>query len=298
MRGYTLIELLVSVLIFSIVFIGIYSLFDKGQWFYLQSERRAHMQENARLVVEQMERDFRMIGAGVPTGENLNNGRTWVPFVFSAGVATIGFTADVDNGTHELARNLGTEDASHIFIGPPPHYYKTMELNGLLVNLPLIVQYNYKNWEDLVAVRLDSDDRAIVTSSAAINPAIFTADRSLVNTLEHVYYRMVDRTGNPDADGVCTDPYPFCTVQRQEARTNNPTITTADPNAWFTIGINVTALQFNYTTAAGKPLSLPADLAKIDKITVLLHCRDRSNRAGQFQDSLLTTEVLIRNRKL
>jgi prepilin-type N-terminal cleavage/methylation domain-containing protein len=311
-RGFTLIEILVTVAILMIVFIGIYFLLDQGQWLYLESERKSKIQETGRLTIEQMERDFRMIGAGVPSGTG-PGGAVWTPYIFTASVSTIGFTGDIDNGTDNLSRNIGAVDDSHIFLGDPSAYFLSYDANGdgtLDVPVKIILVSNSRSWEDLVAVGLDSNNTAVVTSSPVATPASYKAEDSTVHTLERVFYRMVNLSGNPQDDGICTDPFPFCTIQRQEYQTNNPAETNPEAESanaqWETIARNATFLEFTYFQADGTqidPSSGP--LSSIDKIRIKLIARDRSRRVAGgssnpslWQDSIMKSEVLIRNRKL
>jgi len=305
-RGFTLLEVLVSVFIMTLVLIGVYFLFDQGQWLYLESERKSKIQETARLTMEQMERDFRMIGSGVPTGAG-PGGALWTPFIFTASALSIGFTGDLDNGTDNLSLNVGAVDNQHIFLGEPSTYFESFDPDGdgtLNTQVPIVLAANGKKWEDLIAVSLDSSDTAIVTSAAVTTPGSFKAADSTVHTLERVFYRMVDQAGNLDDDGVCTDPFPYCSIQRQEYQTNNPAETDPEAEAanapWETIAKNITFLQFTYFQADGVTEVNPSvdPLSSIVKIRIKLIARDRSRRAGIPQDSVLKSEVLIRSERL
>jgi prepilin-type N-terminal cleavage/methylation domain-containing protein len=308
-RGFTLIEILVTVAILMIVFIGIYFLLDQGQWLYLESERKSKIQETGRLTIEQMERDFRMIGAGVPSGTG-PGGAVWTPSIFLATVSTIGFTGDIDNGTDNLSRNIGTVDDSHIFLGDPSEYFRSYDANGddsiPPPGVKIILVSNHSSWEDLIVTGLDSNDTAITTLNPVATPANYKAEDSTVHTLERVFYRMVNLSGNPQDDGICTDPFPFCTIQRQEYQTNNPAETNPEAESanaeWETIARNVTFLSFTYLKADG---TASGGLTDIDKISIRLIARDRSrqvaggsSQASLWQDSIMKSEVLIRNRKL
>jgi prepilin-type N-terminal cleavage/methylation domain-containing protein len=304
-RGFTFIELLVTLVIFSLVVIGIYFFFDQGQWLYLETERRTRSQETARTALEQMERDFRMIGAGVPRGVDDAN-QSWLPAIFSASVCSIGFTGDIDNGTRLLTFDVGTEDNNHIYIGQDNYYDEDGDGN-IDSQVPVVLETNGRDWEDLIAGTLFS--QGVITTAAVPTPSKFKAIDSSVHTLERVFYRMVDQAGNLVTDGICQDPYPYCILQRQEFRTNNPDETDPESESegavWETMATNVSLLQLLYFNNQATELDTdddippdPANFSSIDKIKVTLMIRDRNRQAGTHHDSALKSVVLIRNRKL
>jgi len=302
--GFTLVELLVSVLLFSLVVLAIYYFFDKGSWLYLHSEKRSNIQQNARVIMEQMERDFRMIGAGVPKGTN-PAGLSWTPDVFLASSYHIGFTSDIDNGTHGLTEDVGEMDNAHIFVGNDSDYFMDLDANNddtLDTQLAIVVVNNRRSWEDLIAQGLDSNDQALVTTADVQNPSNFPADRSTVQTLERIFYRMVTQAGVEDNDGVCTEPYPFCSIQRQEYHTNDPTETDPETESegadWITIGTNATFLKFEYYHADGILVDELVNPGGIDQIRITLKCSDRTRTVGQYQYAILESRVLIRNNRL
>jgi prepilin-type N-terminal cleavage/methylation domain-containing protein len=307
MKGFTLIELLISVLIFTLVVLAIYFFFDQGQWLYLQSQKRASMQENARLCVEQMERDFRMIGAGVPKGTNITTAKVWTPSIFAGTKYSIGFTGDLDNGSLGLTADVGSIDATHIFIGVPPNYYKAMDPdndNDFNPDLPIVLDTDRSQWKDLMATTLDT--ASLITTTPVPSPEIFKANISSVHTLERVFYRMVNQAGIPVNDTVCNDSYPFCTIERQEFMTNNPDETDPETEAagaqWVTVATNATILDLEYFVGGSDtPIVNPSGpQAGVDRISIWLRCTDRKNRPGpeQFQHVDLKARVLIRNSRL
>ena len=309
-RGFTLIELLVSLVIFSLVVIGIYYFFDEGQWLYLQSERRSRIQEMGRIAMEQMERDFRMIGAGVPTGTGDDGVSVWTPSIFNATVCSIAFTADIDNGTDGLSHDSGWDGANHIFIGENDgNEYYTSRASGidLIPDLPIVLVRNGQNWEDLIATGLYSTDNAFPDMALETSPAVvgsFPAEESTVHTLERVFYRMINQAGTVDADGVCDDLVaPYCTIQRQEFQTNNPAETDPESESansnWETLAKNVVSLQLSYLNIDGTTAATPAGATKIG---IVLTVRDRSRSQAKptaFQQNIvLRSQVLIRNERL
>jgi len=304
-RGFTFIELMVSLTIFALVVISIYYFFDEGQWIYLQSERKSRIQEMGRIAMEQMERDFRMIGAGVPNGVGDDGVSVWTPIIFNATACTIAFTADIDNGTDGLSYDTGTDGANHIFIGENTgnEYYISRAV-GTDINpdLPIVLVSNGQNWEDLIATGLYSTDTALETSTDVTGS--FLAAESTVHTLERVFYRMITQAGAVDADGVCDNLVaPYCTLQRQEFQTNNPAETDPESESagasWETLAKNVVSLQLTYLNTAGVEV---VDPATATRISIVLTVRDRSRSQAKpiafAQDSVLRSQVLIRSRRL
>jgi len=61
-RGYTLIEALVTMAIFAIVFLAVYMMFDSSTAIYAKSTRKQDVQQQARLALDDMTRQLRMTG--------------------------------------------------------------------------------------------------------------------------------------------------------------------------------------------------------------------------------------------
>ena len=308
-RGFTFIELMVSVLIFALVIIGVYYFFDDGQWLYLQSERKSRIQEMGRIAIEQMERDFRMIGAGVPTGLGDDGVSVWTPFIFDATICTIAFTGDIDNGTDNLSQDVGEPpdgiDDRHVFIGDSignDYYISRAVGTDINPDLKIVLANDTGDWEDLIATTLDSNNTALVTTADVTTPGDFLAKDSTVHTLERVFYRLVDQAGAVDADGIC-EVAPYCTLQRQEFQTNDPGET--DPEAesagasWENLAKNVVSLQLSYLNAAGGTAD---PLASAVKIGIVLTIRERSRSQAKpiafQQNTVLRSQVLIRRQRL
>lgn len=86
-KGYTLVELLVTIAVMGVVMAGVYSAFHSQQRSYITQEQLAEMQQNLRSAMYFMEREIRMAGCN-PTGRA------------SAGIVTadansINFTMDI-----------------------------------------------------------------------------------------------------------------------------------------------------------------------------------------------------------
>jgi prepilin-type N-terminal cleavage/methylation domain-containing protein len=61
-RGFTLLEILVSLSIFLLIFLGIYEVFEASQATYAKGVRRVDMQQNARFAMEEMAKRVRLAG--------------------------------------------------------------------------------------------------------------------------------------------------------------------------------------------------------------------------------------------
>ena len=60
--GFSLIEALVGVAILCVVLLGVYQVYEAGQWTFWRAQARADLQEDVRLALERMRRDLRLAG--------------------------------------------------------------------------------------------------------------------------------------------------------------------------------------------------------------------------------------------
>lgn len=279
-RGFTLIEMLVSVVVFSLVVLAVYGLFDQGRWYYLHSEKRSNIQDIARIAMESLEREIRMAGSGVPA-QGQNGGATyWTPFVFQADTSAIGFRADIDSRNTMVKANLGGTldvwDAKALLEGP----YSPAPSG------PAVLVKSMRIWEPLTITYSDED-----TVSASPSATLSPVEELEVYTPEHIFYQL---NGDADDDGNCDNvglnDYPFCTLQRVEVAGNTPITTTTA--AFADIATNIIELTFEY-------MELDGDAAvtnyAIQLIRVHLIARDRARKAGEWQDVELTSEIMVRD---
>ena len=282
-KGFTLIELLVSITILVFILIGVYSLFDQGQWLYLHSEKRANIQDMARLAIEGLERDLRMVGNGVPTAYGIGGGgSSWVPFIFSAGKSFIHFRGDVDSRN---TRPRSDTSANPVLV----HDAQLICENPYLVgSIPLVIVNDRRTWAGRDCSSFDAGTNSVTLSAVVSCPPA----ECEIYTIEHVFYRL---TGDADSDGVCdSTTYPFCNIEKLEKYGNTPiTIGGLGVNDTFSLfATNVTELSFRYFTASGTETT-SGNFAQ--KIRVTLTLRDRSSRPQQYQDVTLGTEVVVRD---
>lgn len=294
-RGFTLIEMLVSALIFSFVMIGVLYMFDRGKWLYFHSEKRTNLQENGRIVLEDIERNLRMAGLGIPTGTRIdgtapNPELTFLPYIFIAGESKIGFRGDVDNRNSMFAANAAA-NSSNITVQTPSI--------GCPTNI--IVVQRGRSWEPFTC------SNPAVTSPGTIDvtpntPDDFEAAECEVYSPEHVFYRL---TPDADSNGVCdvTDDFSQCLVEKCERLTNTPQ-TDESGCQYATIGTNVKELHFDYYEGfdlidpiAAPPLTT-AQTPFVDLVRITLIVRDRADRVQTFQDLQFVSDVFVRKQGL
>jgi prepilin-type N-terminal cleavage/methylation domain-containing protein len=271
-KGFTLIEMLVSILIFSAIMIAVFYFFDRGQWLYLQSDRKSNIQANARLTMEALERDLRMIGYGVPTGGKSGATATrWTPVIFLAGQNQISFRADIDNGSAYLTQNA---TGTRFNVDPVSDVLKYQAgTNVILVT-------RRRTWFDSVSTAINTGTGEVTISNTL--PAAFPSSSSKAYTMEEVYWRFV--AGSK-------------TVQRQENQVRLPTGTAA--GTWETVATEVELLQFEYFSGTTPLTSLPLSAGNsnnVNRIVITLVGKDRTDKAGEYQTTTLKSEIRVRNR--
>jgi hypothetical protein len=269
------VELLVSVLIFTVVLLGVYSLFDQGAWVYLHSSRRANIQQIARMALEQMERDVRMSGFGVPTGDEFGAGTaTWTPAMFTVGPGRIFFRGDIDN-RHTWVRQNITGTPTTISVEDPQ----------LVCPAPgttqIVLANDGDDWQPLICSAFDDSLDTITLNTGAMD---CPSDECEIFTPEHIFYRL---TGDANNDGICDNTAPndapFCTIERAVIPGNDPVANMALPadSEFEELATNI--ISFN--------------VQQPGLLQIQLTVRDRSMEGPQkYQDVVLTTQILVRGR--
>ncbi|HJZ11979.1 MAG TPA: prepilin-type N-terminal cleavage/methylation domain-containing protein, partial [Acidobacteriota bacterium] len=172
--GFTLIELLVTLAIFMIVMIAVYSLFDSGQWFYLHGERKTKIQEITRMALEQMERDIRMCGFGVPNGSQFDATTLWTPDIFTSTGGKFFFRADIDSGHSYVTVNLPYTEPTTIYVEEPDKVCPNPGFSEII-----LVQKDRK-WQPLLCTSATTDptpaNNRITVSTYAPATAIESCD--------------------------------------------------------------------------------------------------------------------------
>ncbi|MCI0412807.1 prepilin-type N-terminal cleavage/methylation domain-containing protein [bacterium] len=287
-RGFTLIEMLVSVTLFSMVVLAVYYFLDRGRWLYLHSERRANMQENGRLAMEAMEREMRLISFGVPEGTAYGSESTWLPAIFEAGINFIGFRGDIEN-----RNSLVTENITN-----PTVAVANVDWICPATGDPLLIIERGRNW-------FGSTCNNIVGLTVIMVPPPtrnFNAAEIELFAPMHVFYRFTPDTNN---DGICDDTSDLtqCQIQRATRLTNTPETDPENDTDWQVFATNITQFKLRYFIKGSSTPLVPLtalsglNLSIIDVIRVDITATDRADRAGQYQESNYRTEILVRKRK-
>jgi prepilin-type N-terminal cleavage/methylation domain-containing protein len=302
--GFSIIEVLITMVILLFLILGIYGLFTQGQWLHLASEKRANIQDNARIIIAQMEDDLRMIGSGNPSASEVSGTITakWTPAIFNMSATAIGFTGDLDGGSVLLTKDAGTVSNDRLYVQDFSYYASATSTDPI----PIIVVSKERRWDDLsVTGIISSSPYSALQTNTIGSPSVFTADQSEVFTMESVSYRWVtDAGGTADANnnGQCdigeSSPFiPNCVIQRAEFRTNNPDRAAADgvtpaSSDWATFGTHVQSFNIEYLQADG---TAAASASAVQRLRVSLTCRDRGMNVGEVQNLTLQSEIMIRN---
>jgi|GEM_PF-1815224 len=308
-RGFTLIEMLVSVAIFGFIMIGIYYFFDSGRWLYLHSEKRANMQENGRLVMEGMEREMRMIGLGIPNGTEINTNVSFNPPVIYGTINTIGFRGDVDS-YNSLPDDQGGGTPGTISSGAGsinvqwPSYICPQD------NLPILIIERGRNFEATTCT--SRTGTAINISPGAVKA--FAVEETELFAPIHVFYRFTpdtDNNGICDQDTATVPDYTQCIIERAEERSLGPLPAPTNANLWRTYATNIRQFNLSYyrkTNVGLRAIGVPLGVLSpsVDVIRLLVTVADRAavgtnvlvaDRVQQYQTADFTTDVLIRKHR-
>lgn len=284
--GFTLAEMLVSMVIFLFLLMALYSILTQSQWLRFRNDRRVNIQDNARIALELMERDLRMIGYGVPTGFQVNGTIRWTPAIFYATDTAVGFRAEVDNGHTVLTRSATSSGGGTDRLYVEDVRYYTSRCGGS--TWPLVVMAHRKRWEPVRCTGVDALGN-ILYISPGVTDGVFLAAKSEAVTIEQVYYWYA-----PNSD------YPFGTLYRQVQTTFLPDDSFPPSNSdWSTLATHISSLTFQYLDAQGNSLQpLPLDAAqraRVARIVITLVATDRAGPMQALQSVRLRTEVRIRN---
>ena len=303
-KGFTLVEMLVAVVILLLVLVAVYSFFDQGQWLYLGMEKQTENQQNVRIVLENMERDLRMAGGGVPTQHRTDGTvQWWTPFIFTADRSQIYFRGDIDSRNSLVtadvaaaATTIDVEDGAVVCPDPP---------NALILVKEL------KQWEPITCTAVSGNTVTV----SAVNQAYSSAEAAVLSP-DTVFYRL-DNDAN--GDGICddtdgdgqtcatdNDDFPFCNIERAVVFGNDPDADAVEDDDNFEVmAKNICKFEIHYYGLDGEtPLNSDAVpltggfLTGISRVKIEINAKARSSKGPQqYTDVNLSTDILLRSTK-
>ena len=164
--GFSLLELLVALTLSLMLFLAVLAAYSQGSNIKAHVQGTITVQGNLRIAIDQLERDLRMIGFGVPDGQRIGSTVVWTPAVFRATPTELGFRAEIDGGRGEI-------------VCTPSSSNSTCPLNKLLLdsiqyyqgvnclapdgsgNLKLIAVVDGGAWEPLTCSGFNASDSLI-----------------------------------------------------------------------------------------------------------------------------------------
>lgn len=153
-RGVSLIELMIALVLGLLVTAGILQLFVGNKQTHMSNEALARVQENARFSIEEIKREFRTAGthgfcaARLQINNHLNPGcPNYVDAIFDASQAFIGweYSGTGRNEAHTIA-DLDPADE-------PPGNWTHRRSDGTLVDLPEFLEDRVVPGSDVVVIR-------------------------------------------------------------------------------------------------------------------------------------------------
>jgi prepilin-type N-terminal cleavage/methylation domain-containing protein len=293
-RGFTLVELLVSMAIAALVLASVLTVYVQVNSLKGRVRASVKIQSNVRLAMDRLARDLRLVGFAVPAGIQVGGTAVWTPTIFHASQTEIGYRADVDGGFAEIVCTpdaLNTNCLLDKLRLDTIRYYQTLNCvppDGASGGLRLVASLDRDAWEPLDCSGYATADGSI--SVSAVTNATFTAGISHVATIEQVYYRYVPG-GQP----------PYGTVVRHVRHDNAPSSSFPPISVtWTTVADHLTDFWIEYRDETGTALTTfplsAADRAAVRTIVLFMEGYDQVGQEGQPQLVQARSEILVRNR--
>lgn len=240
-----MVEMLIAVSAFLVVLLAIYSGFETSQATYGAGQQRANIQQSARIAMELMEGDLRLVGYGFPNGGadcdgDLNPDNA----IMVANATFITFCADLLNASTIIL---------NIDVNPGDTTLNVQDASGIQAG-DTIFLINGGNGEQLTvqAVNTGANPHTITTAPGATAAYPWGSQVGRALTVSYCWY------DNPDADGI---PAPAAcagllanTLYRDEGVGAGLQL----------LANNIQSLQFQYFDANDAPTANPADIRRIN----------------------------------
>ena len=252
----------------SIVLLALYLMYDVNQVTFLKGEQQADLQQNARIAMDRIVRDLRLVGYGFPTGASA---------ITSATPTSITFWADLNNASTIVvvdvaggSTTLSVQNATGIQAGNTVYL-----ISGTV-----------------------SEQRAVAAVNSGVNPNTITLTAVTTNAYPRgsqvgrprlVRYCWYD---NPDLDGVA--PPAGCgpdanTIYKDEGDGGGPQPVANIRN--FQVGAASFLTQMQYFDTNNFATAVPAN---IQRISIRITTQD-AQTGSKAQPFILRAEVRPRN---
>ena len=289
--GFTLLELLMAMSLSLVLFLAVIQAYSQGNAIKAQTQGTVTVHGNVRIAIDQLERDVRMIGFGVPDGPRIGFTTVWTPAVFRATPTELGFRAEIDGGRGEITCTPASSNSTcllDVLRLDSVSYYDRLNCSAPGGgDLKLVAVVDRGAWQPLTCSAVDVTKSLISVSTVANNT--FTAGASEVLTLEQVYLRYV---------AASQPPYGY--LARKVSYLNDPSSSLlALDSSWSVVADHLTDFDLEYqddsgTVITGNPL-IAVNRARIRKIVISLEGFDQTGPDGDPQLVRSRSEILLRN---
>ena len=273
------------------LFLAVIQAYSQGNTIKAQTQGTVTVHGNVRIAIDQLERDVRMIGFGVPDGPKIGFTTVWTPAVFRATPTELGFRAEIDGDRSEITctpDSSNTKCLLDVLRLDSVSYYDRVNCSAPGGgDLKLVAVVDRGAWQPLTCSAVDVTKSLISVSTVADNT--FTAGDSAALTLEQVYLEYV---------AAAQPPYGY--LARDVSYLNGPSETfPAVSSSWSVVADHLTDFLLEYqdasgTVIAGNPLSA-ANRALIRKIVISIEGFDQTGPDGDPQLVRSRSEILVRN---
>ncbi len=296
-RGFSLAELMVAMTVLLFVMLTTLSLLDRVRALAARTDSQSKIQGNVRVGMDRLDRDLRMIGFGVPSGQEVGATAVWTPVIFYASPTAIGFRGEVDGGAVAVTCTPRTSETdcpvNEIEVDLLAYFQRLncKRPDNSAVSLPIVIVNESGAWEPTTCTDINTPDMSIDVSPDLTSDT-FPGGLSEVFTVEQVYYRYV----------ALSQP-PYGRLERYVRYANTPDGTFPPGSVtWTVVADHLTDFSLGYRDAAGtvisgNPLSA-ADRALVQRIVFYLEGFESLGPTVGTELIQIESEVLIRNAAL
>ena len=291
--GFSLVELIVASAILLLVLVAAFGIFSQAASLNKRVQGNMEIQANVRLALNNLEKDLRMIGFGVPRRSKIGGTSYWSPAIFHASSTEIGYRADTDGGNTAI---ICTPKSSNItcplnkLLLSSSRYYEALDCHpadGSSGDLQIVAVAGGGEWEPTTCSSVNTSENSI--SVALVTDNKFTGGISQTVTIEQVYYRYVP--------GVAPR---YGRLEKYVRYGNEPDGTFPPPSAeWDVVADYLTNFSMDYENGSGAPLSgdplTSAEIRSVRRIVITIEGSADTPPVGHSLLFRARSELAVRN---